>query len=33
LMLLSMPIFVGVSGTLLGTIKEDMLRTIELMRR
>jgi len=32
-MLLSMPVFVGVSGTLLGTIKEDMLRTIELMRR
>lgn len=32
-MLLSMPVFVNVSGNLLGSIKEDMLRTIELMRR
>ncbi|MFN3395733.1 MAG: flagellar biosynthetic protein FliR [Thermodesulfovibrionales bacterium] len=32
-MLLSMPVFVNVSGNLLSSMREEMLRTIELMRR
>lgn len=32
-MLLSMPVFLNVSGNLLGSIKNDMVKTIELMRR
>lgn len=32
-MLLSMPFFVNVSGHLPGSVREEMLRTIELMRR
>lgn len=32
-MLLSMPVFVNVSGNLLGSIKDDMVKTIELMGR
>lgn len=31
--LLSMPVFVNVSGNLSGLIREGMLRTVELMRR
>ncbi len=32
-MLLSMPVFANVSGNLFVSVKEEMLRTIELMRR
>lgn len=32
-MLLSMPFFVNVSGNLLGSVREEMFKTLELMRR
>ncbi len=32
-MLLSMPVFLNVSGNLLGSIKDDMVKTIELIGR